>query len=283
MLQTHLGKAMPDAFLDSSVLIGLVFRHAGERNACRTALPPGPVICSRYVVFEVARGFLRSLIALHNYSREFTSFADLHQAAYSGQLRFKPYQMATWLGAFTDYLAALEAEDGTCGEADKLEEFRAKLRVWIRKGWRSMTRDFTPINRIGCREDLLPPILKGNQTMDQTLPISECGQPAACRLQAFAVENADELLTVAEALEDLPKKQKDKETERRIEALRYFLAGQPGTAFEGEKCHRCGDALICLEASPNHVIATKNRKHFQPIAGALNKTITVPDQARATK
>ena len=66
---------MAEAFLDSSVLIGLVFRHAGERASCQAALPvDGTIVCSRYVIFEVARGFLRSLIALHNYSFEFSLF-----------------------------------------------------------------------------------------------------------------------------------------------------------------------------------------------------------------
>lgn len=98
---------MADVFLDSSILIGLTFRHAGERAACREALPDGSSAkCSRYVLFEVARGFLRSLIALHNYSFEYDSFADLHQKAHSGQQRFKPYRMGTWLGAFDDYFSA---------------------------------------------------------------------------------------------------------------------------------------------------------------------------------
>ena len=135
---------MANSFLDSSVLIGLVFRHARERAACRTVLPAdGATFCSRYVIFEVARGFLRSLIALHNYSFEFDSFADFHQAAHSGQQRFRPHRMHTWLGAFDDYFAALEAEDGISSEALKLEELRAKLRVWIRRGWRRMHRDFS--------------------------------------------------------------------------------------------------------------------------------------------
>src|SRR5687768_7223398 len=100
---------MQGVFLDSSVVIGLVYRHAGERAACRASLPVGvPVFCSRYVIFEVARGFARALSALHNYSLEYSSFSELHAAAHSGQRRFKPYQMHTWLSAFDDYFAILE-------------------------------------------------------------------------------------------------------------------------------------------------------------------------------
>jgi hypothetical protein len=44
---------MPEVFIESSVLIGLVFRHAGERAACQAALPvEGMAVCSRYVIFD---------------------------------------------------------------------------------------------------------------------------------------------------------------------------------------------------------------------------------------
>ncbi|GEM_PF-2024324 len=270
-----------DAFLDSSVLIGLVFRHAGERAACRAALPSdGKVLCSRYVIFEIARGFLRSLIALHNYTFEFNSFANLHQAAHSGQQRFKPYAMHTWLGAFDDYFAALEAEDGVCVEALKIEELRAKMRGWIRRGWRRLQHDFRPLNEIGCREDLRSPISRGDQRIDQRLPDEQCGQPTACRLQAFIQAWKPQVEGVVSGLEALPTPRKDKETVARIDGLRHLLCNQPGTHFDGKKCHRCGDALICLEAPPGCVIATKNRMHFEPLAQILGKSLTVAETAR---
>jgi hypothetical protein len=267
---------MAEAFLDSSVLIGLVFRHAGERAACRAALPDNAaVLCSRYVIFEVARGFLRSLIALHNYSLEFGAFSDFHQAAHSGQQRFKPYRMHTWLGAFDDYFAALEAEDGSSGEALKLTEFRAKLRGWIRRGWRQMESGFNLFNEIGCREDLPPPASRGDWRIDQRLPDGECGQPTACGLQAFIQTWKPQVEAVVAGLEALPASRKDKETLDRIDGLRHLQASQPGTPFNGKKCYRCGDALICLEARAGQIIATKNRNHFEPLALILGKPLAV--------
>ena len=274
---------MAQAFLDSSLLIGLVFRHAGERAACRAALPVhGTAVCSRYVIFEVARGFLRNLIALHNYSLEFSSFADLHQAAHSGQQRFKPHRMHTWLGAFDDYFAALEAEDGYTSEALKLEEFRAKLRGWIRRGWRQMQTGFSSFNEIGCREDLPPPASRGDQRIDQWLPVGQCGQPAACRLQAFIQTHRPQVEAVAAGLEAFPVSRKDHETLGRIDGLRHLLATALGAPFDGKKCHDCGDALICLEAPPSQFIATKNRKHFEPLAKILGKPLVVAQTARTT-
>ncbi len=273
---------MPEAFLDSSIVIGLVFRHAGERAACRAVLPGDKTaVCSRYVIFEVARGFLRSLIALHNYSFEFDSFADLHQAAHSGQQRFRPYRMHTWLGAFTDYFAALEAEDGVSSEAVKLEELRAKLRVWIRRGWRRMHHDFSLINEIDCRDDLPPPASRGDQRVDQRLPDGECGQPEACGLQAFIQSRKSDAESVAAGLQTLPPSQKDIETVNRIEGLRHLLGKPPGEPFVGRKCYNCGDALICMEAPTGHTIATKNRKHFEPLARILGKPLAVAQTARS--
>lgn len=275
---------MADAFLDSSVLIGLCFRHAGERAACLAALPAGGgLVCSRYVVFEVARGYLRSLIALYNYSLEFRSFSDLHQAAHSGQRRFQPYRMHTWLGAFDDYLATLEAENGATGEALKLEEFRAKLHNAIRRGWRQAHENFLLLNGIGCREDLPAPTLKDDGRLDQSLPTEECGYPAACRLQQFIHDQQPAAMRAAHAgLRALPAARLDRETTKRIEAIEHLLERPPGAPFTGKKCHRCGDALICLEAPPGQVIASKNGKHFGPLADILGKPLVVVEGARST-
>lgn len=273
---------MSEVFLDSSVAIGLVFRHAGERAACQAALPTGAkVVCSRYVIFEVARGFLRRLIALHNFSLEYQSFANLHQAAYSGQRRFT-YEMPTWLGAFTDYFATLEAEDGVTSDALKLEEFRAKLRGWIRRGWQRLGKDFAAVNEIACRDDLPPPIVRSDDRVDQDLPTLECGRPENCGLQKFIHARKSVVEAVAAGLESLPASQRDPETDDRIDSLRHLLTTAVGTSFEGKKCHRCGDALICIEAPAGQTIATKNRKHFEPLAKILLKPLVVAKSAPAT-
>ena len=114
---------MPEVALDSSVFNRLGFPPRWGTRCLSARAPdrrPGCVLTGT-LIFEVARGFLRSLIALHNYSLEFQSFADLHQAAHSGQQRFKPHSMHTWLGAFDDYFATLGAEDGDASESLKLE------------------------------------------------------------------------------------------------------------------------------------------------------------------
>lgn len=284
---------MNKSFLDSSVVIGLCFRHAGERDACRSILSPDGSVCSSYVIYEVARGFLRSLIELHNSSYEFATFADLHMAAYSGQLRFKPYKMATWLGAFTDFHAALEKEDGVFLESQKLELFRAKLRGWIRRGWKRMASDFQRQNDIGCRNDLNSPFVRADSRVDQKLPLDQCGSPANCGVHNFIDFNQSSVIAVSNKLKSLPPTKSDAETKKRITALDYLLSLKKDEAFKGDACHRCGDALICLESAPSMPIATKNKKHFEPICEVLGKelvvaqtakrTMSIPDLTRAAK
>jgi len=273
---------MAKAFLDSSVLIGLVFRHAGERAACAQVLPEDGSICSRYAIFEVARGFLRSLILLHNTSLEFDRYSDLHQVAYSGQNRFRPYQMSSWLGAMTDFQAELEVEDGLIPESQKLELFRAKLRGWIRRGWAKIQDDFEIANDAGCRNDLPASLMLPSKRLDQLLPIGQCGEPDSCGLQDFVKNQALRMVSLATHLEALPTKQKDDETLKRITALRHIAGTPQGSTFEGKKCHECGDALICLEAPAGHHVATKNTKHFEPIAAFLQIPLLITTTAKTT-
>lgn len=264
---------MANAYLDSTAAIGLLFRHRSERDLCRAALPEdGDILCSRYVIFEIARGYLRYLIALHNYSLEFTSFADFHLAAHSGQQRFRPYRMHTWLGAFSDYLKTLEERDGLCSPSQQLDEFRAKLRGWIRRGWRRLTTEYRFINDVGCREDLAPPTVRGDERIDQALPNAECGRPTACRLQRFLTLRKSHVRRVVAGLEQLPVPQ-DSETTRRIASLRALMSSLPSSHFDGNDCFRGGDALICLEAPHDSVVVTKNLRHFEPLGQILNKNI----------
>lgn len=276
---------MPDAFLESSVVIGLLFRHAGERAACAQSIPEGAArTCSRYVQYEVARGFLRTLLALHNISFEYDSYADLHLAAYSAQRRFKSYEMSSWLGAFTDFEAALEAEGEGISQAQRLEEFRAKLRGWIRRGWARLERDFDlSIDEVGCRDPLPAPFARGDGRMDQIIAADQCGVVAACKVMAFVNQRRAEMELVADGLAQLPPRESDDETNKRIIALRTLLRTDPKSNFKGKICHRCGDAFIAIEAPASHTIVTKNAKHFVPIAGLLGKQVSIAVTAKSTR
>lgn len=264
---------MSKVFLDSSVLIGLTFRHAAERRKCEAAIPATATrVVSRYVLFEVARGFLRSLIELHNISFEFSAFSELHQAAHSGQLRFKPYRMQTWLGAFDDYFKALEAKDGEMNPELMLQEFRAKLRGWVRRGWRCLQDSYLIVNNIGCRNDIpSPEVQAATGLLHQSLPVDECGVPNRCGVLSYFEKHHVSLNMVASGLNALPKDKLDAETLRRIAGLKRLLAARSGDEFEGHCCHHCGDALICHEAPARTAVVSKNRKHFEVLCALTGK------------
>jgi hypothetical protein len=88
-----------------------------------------------------------------------------------------PYDMPTWTGAIIDYLAELEKEDGQSKDQVSLDEFRAKLRGWIRRGSRQLHTKFSIVDPICCRKDLPTPFQKNNKRIDQALPDAECGTP----------------------------------------------------------------------------------------------------------
>ncbi|HTI71914.1 MAG TPA: hypothetical protein VMF06_18200 [Candidatus Limnocylindria bacterium] len=273
---------MPDAFLDSSVVIGLFFRNRGERKVCEDAVPiTATLYCSRYVIFEVSRGFLRNLINLHNISFEHESFADLHQAAHSGQLRFKRYAMETWLGAFDDYFAEMALEQGSIENGLDLFELRAKIRGWVRRGWRKMVTKCAIINDIGCRPDITAPFVRSDDLLDQRLPLEQCGQPTACELQSFMRGHASRAQSILDGLRRISNP--DKETARRIEAIHHLSNMVPGKPFSGSNCHSCGDALICLESPSTMWVITKNGKHFEPLVGILRIGLSIAKPAKSTK
>lgn len=269
---------MAEAFLESSIVIGLHFRNARERARCLEAIPAGSeCITSRYVVYEVARGFLRNLLLLHNVSFEFRSFSELHEAAHSGQVRFKPYRMQTWLGAFDDYFAALEAEGGILAPSAALAEVRAKLRTWARRGWSAMMKSAPIINPIGCREDLRPPFVRSHDKhLHQELPTTECGKPSACGLQRYLFTHASSLNGLLTGLRSMPARARDAETIRLIGALERLLAIGLGATFVGKDCWTCGDAFIAHEAPSEAIVVTKNRQHFEPLCGLLEKKSAFP-------
>jgi hypothetical protein len=276
--------SMPDAFIDSSVLIGLHFRHAGERAACKACLPPGCIpVSSQYIAFEIARGFLRSLLVLHNRSFEFKSFSDFHAHAHTGQNMFKLYQMHTWLGAMTDFMAALEQENVVIAESEKLELFRANLRVIIQRGWKQLFKCCRLIDVIGCQKHLPQPVLNSEGLITHALPVADCGKPNACGVQAFVSQRNGTVQNLIQHLSMLPKKKKGKDTDsKHVPGLQHLLTSTIGEAFDGKKCHQCGDALICLEAPTGLVIATKNARDFRPLAEFLNKPLTVAISATST-
>ena len=263
---------MPDGFLDSSALIELVFRHREVRKKVEDAVPAGGHrLTSRYVAFEIARGYLRSLILLHNKALSVHDLRELHEYMHSGQQLFKRYRRETMLGAYEDFLAHLQTLGISLTEEQRLSHFRAWLAQHLRRGWRQLFSAAEAINRVGCREDIASPGRKANGLYEQPLPTGDCGLADACGLDRYLWTHRPAFEEVASGLAGL--EDRDEETERRILALRRLLERAVGSDFTGNDCWSCGDAIICHEAPADAAIVTKNREHFEPLCTALSRTL----------
>jgi hypothetical protein len=275
---------MPDAFLDSSILIGLHFRHAGERTACLKCLPKGgQLIASRYAVFEIARGFLRSLINLHNFSIDYDRLSDILLAAHTGQVRYRPYQMATWLGCITDFIAAMEEDGGAFTDEQRLDLFRAQLRSVIDLGWQRLNSSYQLLNVAGCRDALPEPTLNADGLVIHSIPVSECGKVNACGVRRYLETNRTTVEGLINHIKTLKKRQKPGASDKHAEHLGLILANALNQDFDGKSCHVCGDALLCLEAPTQSTVATKNEKDFRPILNHLGKVMVVAETAKSTR
>ena len=255
---------MPRAFLDSSTLIELTFRNRKIRSKVNAAIPSDlDRSTSRYVVFEVARGYLGHLILLHNKALAVQSLSELHQYLHSGQQIFKRYRSGTMLGAFDDFIVHLETLDQSLTERQRLAAFQGWIASHLRRGWQKLLHGIEVINSVGCREDIPAPRKNRGQNYEQALPTKQCGSVKACGLDAYLTSHHSELEAIVTGLGGL--KQPDPETKRRIAALRRLQSKGSGSDFEGGDCWDCGDAIICHEAPSGSTVVSKNRKHFQPL------------------
>jgi len=264
---------MPDAFLESSALIELVFRHREVQSKVERACPAGGRrLTSRYVLFEIARGYLLSLLVLHDKARKFRTLRELHEYMHSGQQLFKAYRRETMLGAYEDFLAHLETMGISLTEEQRLFHFRDWLSHHLRRGWRQLACVAETINPVGCREDIPAPAAKANGLYEQPLPTQECGLPEKCGLDRYLSAHHFDFEAAADALAAL--ESSDAETQRRVMALRSLLARKAGTDFAGEHCWSSGDAIICHEAPVDSTVVTKNRRHFEPLCAVFGRTLS---------
>jgi len=263
---------MPDAFLESSALIELVFRHREVQRKVESACPAGGRrLTSRYVLFEIARGYLLSLLVLHNKARAVKSLRELHEYTHSGQRLFQRHRRETMLAAYEDYLAHLQALGISLTEEQRLSHFRGWFSQHLRHGWRRLTGAAKTINPAGCREDIPAPVQNANGLYEQPLPTQECGFPKACGLDGYLSAHRADFEAAARALAALD--DPDAETKRRLSALQSLLARKAGADFAGEHCWSCGDAIICHEAPIDAAIVSKNRKHFEPLCAVFGRTL----------
>ena len=109
-----------DVFLETTALIDLEFRSPALRRHVLGELPSGAAShTSRYVIFELARGFMVHLLTLHNKAVDLDRFSDfIHYVKVRGA--FPGYAGQTMLGAYEDFVQHLEATGIALTEQQRL-------------------------------------------------------------------------------------------------------------------------------------------------------------------
>ena len=257
---------MPAIFFETSALIEHSFWNAEIRKKIATLAEPYDEICtSRYVLFELARGFLGNLILLHNKTFQLERFSEV--VAYSANIRLKGHYQGTVLGALANYF---ETKHPELTDSQRLVHFRSHLRRLIRRGWKRV-KDTPSIYRdkVGCRHDISDPYSKEDDTIAQDTPRKLCGVAKACGVKDFASNNRDLLEKVRASLSDGVL---DEETKKRIPAIRELYRNAKRD-FEKSHCYICGDLLIVCESDLSDVILTKNGKHFTPLCEKMGREL----------
>jgi hypothetical protein len=271
------GLTVMKAWLETSALISLHFRNRANREACLAAIPEGAVeVFSRYVMFELARGFLSRLRRFHNASIPCNRWHEVRALVKSGS-NDHTYEGKAWRDLLDDIEEALEvggdaaeSEHPAIPQARTPALFRARLRRLLFRGWRRCLQHCLIENPAGCRDDLGLPYEDEAGLLQIYLPVSECGKPGTCGLLSLVRKNREALERVRTEIGKSKAKKKQGERERRLAGLEHLLSAK-GEAFDGTQCHACGDAIIALESSltAEDCVITKDKADFPPICRAL--------------
>lgn len=248
------------------------FKAKKERENAFRVIPSGDaIVTSRYVIFELSRGYLRYLILLHNKTTLFTTFSDL--CRYGHALRLKAYYQGAIWESFTKFFSEtpFQPPDKMTEDEYKLICFRSFLRKDIRRCWRKMMRALSRIiNNVGCRDNVSEPTIGRDGQYVQVLDRHLCGIARCCGLKSYTARHTDDFSRLRDRLQAEPPP--DSETAKRTKALRE-LYRNPTRDFLKTDCYVCGDAIIAHEAPAEVPIVTKNKKHFAPICEVFDKRI----------
>jgi hypothetical protein len=259
-----------DSFLETTALIDLTFKDKATRNKV-IALCVGDKITSRYVIFELSRGYLRNLILIYNKAIAFSKFSDLF--GYLNRIRRKAHLAGTITEAFQKFFAEglqsgdIEKESPFSVDERTIIAYRGWLRKQIRYNWKRIAREPAKvINPTGCIPEIPDPKLDENNLFTHDLPRT-CGMPTACGIRVYTERHQADFVKVRAML--LLISDPDIETQNRIRSLKELYRKRG--PFHKTECYRSGDALIAHECPSTARVVSKNSKHIEPICQTLNK------------
>jgi hypothetical protein len=243
------------------------------------------VTTSQYAKMEIKKGFLRNWVLLYNKAVQFQSIDMVHQ--FISSLSSSPQRY--YLGACADAITLFSKsysqrrpreiieQYGEANEGEvQLKLFKSLLRTQIKRCFHKVSVKVAEIyNPMNCFNDLSTPVEKYGVFFNKPERCNESG--IKCDIKRYIEDNRDAFITILKTLEGLEKQ--DSETKRRISSLKKMLKmvrwnrNFDNTNPNQKHCWNCGDAIHAVIAGADEQIITRNFRHFEPICGAIGKSI----------
>jgi hypothetical protein len=238
---------------------------------------------SQYVKMEIRKGFLNSLVLLHNKIPQFQSVTELHQYTANISSSPKRYYLAAILDALTQFWKQIEEdrpqplidEHGDISAKILLVNLKSFLRLWIRRFFRKVDSMVDEIlNPMNCFVDLDIPQEKDGLFINKPVKCSDSKHE--CGIKNYFANNMRVFNNIHERLQAVPGEERDAETKKRISSLKKILKSvlynRPFSNLDqnADLCWACSDAIHAVMALPDRAVVNRNEKHFLPICEALN-------------
>jgi hypothetical protein len=270
---------MSKAYVDTSVLTDVLLKRrwpsgikaeAALKTYSVTQLP-------QYAVKEFKKGPLSVFVWLHN--KLVTTRSLAHTIAAIQRIAPTPqrYRVSTVLEALAEVMRAtgtvtpgeLVEKYGEAAQSDRVncDEYRLALKALIYRAW-ARHRQVTSavVQPLSCYTLAKPFEDRGLLSLEprRCRPAHECCLGVSMRAELSA------LAALRKAVDRQPAKP---ENTRRSRSLASLLAHKPMTE---RMCDDLGDAILVFFAPSDSVILTTNTRDFEPLAGAVGKSVESP-------
>jgi len=261
------------AFLDTTVPCDRILAGKKKRSRLRQKLAPyGLLRTSRFVQLEFSLGAYGHLAAFQARAEQGASVEDLMDLAISYTELLPPNRQRrvgiVMLKTIRFFVAHIEQTG--LGDGPLRKQLRGFLRRRVRRAWRIAFQGLDAgklIDPSGHLGDLTKPHWSETSKTMQSVVSKEYLDQKAPLLAGWIRSQQPLFALVLATLEGLPSR--DKETDRRIVALKKILAGAEDT--HRDDIRNVGDAFIAAECPKECVLLSSNAKHFEPLLRVLGK------------
>lgn len=249
-------------FLDTTIQIARLFSHLNlVANIERTVEQSDEIVTSTYVLKEFRARVCRDLVYYYNVLREdcrmsylFYRNVRLPKQQQRRKQMFLEFQGSFWIeGRFMQ-------EDGSVSDQGD-REIAERLKLWLRSAiedWWDWFHESVDLisDETGCIHAKF-----GARRIGDTYDCSirQCDSND-CQIVSFFRDRRREVEQIVDHLCTLSSERLTNELEqiRDILCVILPLLDQEDIVFEGRDCHKCGDAIIMLEAPKDSVFYTSN-------------------------